>query len=153
MKKVKSPNVVYGYFDSPRAVVHTGSESKVQQHQADDCDMKTIISRFLKTGEITHISPQKMQFLDATSASSYDQSLQLVLDAQDTFHELPSHLRSRFENDPRQFLNFMDDPTNLDEAVELGLVQRSPQKTAHQNEMDSSKTSFGAEGDKSTSEA
>lgn len=144
---------VYGYFDTPRVVVHTGTDSKVQQHQADDCDMKTIINRFLKTGEITHISNQRMQFLDVTHSTDYDKSLQIVLDAQDTFFELPSNLRSRFNNDPSQFLKFMDDPNNKEEAIEMGLAQRPPQKMASKNDTGSSKNPVGDEVDDITSVA
>lgn len=135
----KKQNVVYGYFDSPRAVVHTGSESRVQHHQAEGCDMKTIIERFLKTGEANQLSSSQMQFIDATNATEYDKAQQLLINAQDAFYDLPSKIRTRFENDPRQFLNFMDDPQNTDEAVELGLAQRRPQKTTESNEMDHQK--------------
>lgn len=123
----KKTTKVYGYFDDvpDKERLHTGSESRVQQHHAEACDMKQILNNFMRTGEVP-LSSNKMQFIDATEATSYDESLQIVLDAQDTFAELPSKVRKKFNNDPRELLLFMDDPSNLEEARELGLAEPEP---------------------------
>ena len=42
------------------------------------------------------------------------------------FDSLPSSLRERFSNDPSRLLAFVDDESNFDEAVKLGLLSPLP---------------------------
>lgn len=116
---------VYGYFDRVSVKLDTGSDSFVQQHHAETCDMRVIISKFLKTGDQTVLNQRQKQYLDCTSASDYDTALQTVIDAQDAFYSLPAHVRERFNNDPSQLLEFVDNEDNLDEAIKLGLAERN----------------------------
>jgi hypothetical protein len=37
---------------------------------------------------------------------------------------LPAELRARFENDPAKLIEFIDNSENLDEAINLGLVNK-----------------------------
>lgn len=124
MKMLKP--VVYGYFDDVpnKERLYTGKDSKVQQHQRDQCDMRMIMKNFLKTGEITHINNRSMKFLDTTQATDYDRSLQILLDAEEAFYQLHVDVREKFHNDPREMMQFMNDPSNLDEAIKLGLAKR-----------------------------
>lgn len=153
---------VYGYFDEvpDKEILHTGYESKVQQHMAADCDMKVIMERFLKTGTVPQISPERMSFIDATSAEDYDRSLQLVIDAESSFNDLPSKIRNKFDNDPSKFLSFMNDDKNLDEAVELGLVKRDKSVSGNQDAVGENDNELAADsaervqgGEKQTSPA
>ena len=36
--------------------------------------------------------------------------------------EIPAIIRKRFDNDPYQFLEFMENPENIEEARQLGLA-------------------------------
>jgi len=42
------------------------------------------------------------------------------------FEELPSTIRAQFENNPEKFLEFVQNPDNLDKMRELGLA-KAPQ--------------------------
>lgn len=141
MKK-KQQNVVYGYFDDVphKEILNTGSESKVQHHQAETCDMKVILNKFLKTGDPVHLNQRQKRYLDCTLAQDYDQSLQTVIDAQEAFYSLPSKVRERFHNDPKEMLEFVNNKDNLDEAIELGLAERKPNESSSQGDLDNQQT-------------
>lgn len=44
--------------------------------------------------------------------------------AEEQFMSLPSDLRRRFHNDPAEVIEFVNDPDNLEEARELGLLPK-----------------------------
>ena len=48
--------------------------------------------------------------------------MNIVIEAQENFSELPAHIRKRFGNDPEQFLDFVTDENNKDEAIRLGML-------------------------------
>jgi phage internal scaffolding protein len=48
--------------------------------------------------------------------------LNQVIAAEDEFMRLPADLRARFENDPAQLIEFLENLENKDEAIKLGLV-------------------------------
>lgn len=93
-----------------------------QQSFKDDADINVILERFNITGELPSSSrePQYGDFLD--SPVDYKQALDVVMSAQSSFNELPARLRSRFDNDPAKYVDFVMDDKNRDEAIELGLL-------------------------------
>ena len=46
-----------------------------------------------------------------------------VIEAEKAFDALPSKVRSRFKNQPVEFLEFCSDEANRDEMAELGLIE------------------------------
>jgi hypothetical protein len=55
------------------------------------------------------------------------------------FEDLPSSIRSRFENQPSQFLDFVHDENNLQEMQQMGLLNPYYQDLSTDNLEDSSK--------------
>ena len=43
------------------------------------------------------------------------------------FADLPSSIRTKFNNDPAQYLDFVQDPEKLEEMRELGLALADPE--------------------------
>ena len=97
--------------------------SHVKQSPADDCDINKIIAKYDQTGILTHVNTMVARYGDFTEANEYQDALNLVIEAQDGFAELPSHIRARFGNDPGTFLEWVTDPSNHEAAVELGLIE------------------------------
>ena len=48
-----------------------------------------------------------------------------VLAAKTEFESLPAQIRARFQNDPAQLIEFLQDENNRPEAEELGLVEKA----------------------------
>lgn len=100
--------------------------SLARQEYRDQCDINNILKQFKKTGIINHISAQAQQgaYEDLPDPMEYQDALNAVMVAQESFATLPSRVRTRFDNDPEKFLGFMMDPKNADEMYELGLATR-----------------------------
>jgi len=96
-------------------------EGRTKQSHKDECDVNQIMARFQRTGAITHFNKHAAHYEDMTGFD-YTTAMQQVAEAQSMFNELPSSLRDRFQHDPANFLNFVQDPANAPEARELGLL-------------------------------
>lgn len=91
-----------------------------------ECDIRNIMKRYKKTGVLTHVTSMSPQYYDASVVPDYQEALNLIIQAQESFDSLPSELRKRFGNDPAQFLAFTSDENNLDEMRKLGLANPLP---------------------------
>lgn len=105
--------------------LHTGSESYVQQQFKDDCDIHVIVNKF-RQGLPVRVMEQPPQFGDFTDVKDFQTAQNLIARTTDFFESLPSDLRARFANNPSQFLEFINNPDNEKEAIELGIIQKTP---------------------------
>lgn len=94
-----------------------------KQSFKDECDINTIMARYMSTGELPDISSVAPQYLDVTSGFDFQSMNDQVVEAKNLFSQLPSALRSRFANDPGAFLDYCADPENEPEMRKLGLLQ------------------------------
>lgn len=97
---------------------------RVKQSHVAECDINNIIKSFSVTGQFTHINANAKQgaYLDLPDDMDFQAALALVERSEAAFATLPAHTRDRFGNDPAQFLDFMSNPSNQDEAIKLGLA-------------------------------
>ena len=96
--------------------------SMAQQQFREECDINTIMERFGRTGEL--IAPVRMpQYGDFDGVSDYHSAMNAIVEAQSAFDSLPAKVRARFGNDPAEFLDFVYNEENREEAIRLGLVE------------------------------
>lgn len=108
---------------APRVQFTQEGVSRTKQAHQDECNVNRIMARFERTGIIDHFNRFEGMYDDFTNVpQSYHEAIEQVMRAEEMFMSLPSRLRARFENDAGQFLAFIDNPSNADELVELGLV-------------------------------
>lgn len=102
--------------------------SRTKQAHVAECDINNILKQYKLTGQIRHISAKAAQgsYQDLPDPQDFQDSMNLILQAEHAFSTLPAHVRARFGNDPAQFLGFMGDPANADEMVKLGLATAPP---------------------------
>lgn len=93
-----------------------------KQSFREECDINTIMGRYLSTGELPDVSLKAPQYLDATGFDFQEMQNQVV-EAKNLFMELPSKLRERFANDPAEFIDYCRDPENRGEMQKLGLLK------------------------------
>lgn len=98
--------------------------TRTMQSSREECDINSILARYQKTGVIEHLNRYQGNYGNFLSASDYQSSLNSVLSADSAFQSLPSSLRFRFNNDPAQFLSFVENPANRDELVSMGLANK-----------------------------
>jgi len=115
-----------------------------EQGHKKECDVNLIIQKYDRTGLINHVNTFVAIYGDVSSID-FRNALELNMKVGEHFNELPSNIRKRFENDPLQFISFLENPKNYAESVELGLRRNDqpPPKTL-QNAPGSEKNS--AEG-------
>jgi phage internal scaffolding protein len=97
--------------------------SNVEQHHKDACDIDKILRQYDKSGLITHVNQATAHYGDYTEVNEYQVSLNMVMDAQNAFMELPSAIRAQFSNDPGLFFEFASNPENASQLVEMGLAE------------------------------
>lgn len=94
---------------------------KTKQSFKDECDINFILSRFRRTRVIDWVSKNPPRYGDATGYD-FQKAMDTVVKGREAFAGLPSHIRSRFANDPAQFLDFVHDEANADEMRKMGLL-------------------------------
>lgn len=102
--------------------------SKTDQQYKMDCDVNYIVSKFQKTGHISHLSKFQGKYADVSAIPDLHEALINVKMAESAFLDVPASIRKRFHNNPVELLNFLSDPENREEAELLGLIPK-PEKT------------------------
>lgn len=97
-----------------------------EQNHKDFVDINNVLKRYDSTGLITHVNNMAAAYGDYSEVNEYREALDLVREAQESFMSLPSEVRNRFANDPGAFLEFVTDPSNLDELRDMGLAKQPP---------------------------
>lgn len=124
-----------------------------QQQFKDDYDVGSILNRYKNTGVIPQVRKANPMYLDMTQMpQDYAEAMQRVDFAKEAFSNLPSRVRERFQNDPGEFVEFVANPKNQDELVELGLAEpRKGAKKAQDGPLPGQTIIPGSEGDSSPS--
>lgn len=122
-----SPVVRHFYIPHPRFYTAVGTESMTKQSFKSECDIYTILKQFQRTGIISHIAQHKGSFEDLPDAMDFQDALNLVMQAEASFADLPSAVRDEFGNDPQRFLAAFADPDKEARLRELGLLQPKPE--------------------------
>jgi len=123
---MKTPLIRTAYnYDAEALSIETGlscpEPSLTLQSAKDDCDLNLIVDRMVKTGE--HLPQASIEdYGDFTGAEDYHTLMNKLIDAQDAFSTLDAPVRERFNNDPGQLFQFLNNENNRQEAVKLGLL-------------------------------
>ena len=117
------PPRIRKWYERTGTPIEVFSESLTHQEFLDESNINRILAKYRLSGTVPQVAGEPM-FGDFANLPEYQDALQLVVDARDAFEALPSHVRSRFENDPAKFVDFMSNPDNLDEAISLGLAPK-----------------------------
>lgn len=99
-------------------------KSLTLQSQAQEADINVIMKRFGVTGQLPQVAvPPSFGDFDAGDLD-YRTALDVIRAADQSFMQLDASVRARFFNDPARFVEFCEDPKNLDEMVRMGLAVR-----------------------------
>ncbi len=93
------------------------SDGRTQQCHKDECDIEKIMSRFQRTGTISHISKYQGVYADYSEYDFAEQANRLNEGVR-VFEALPGEVRREFNQDPQAFFNFVNDPANADDLLE-----------------------------------
>lgn len=118
--------ILSAYAPKQRVQLICTTPGRTKQSFKAECDINTIVSRFLRTGTLDFANKNEPRYGDTTGIE-YQSAVQTVAAARSLFNDMPAALRSRFENEPAKFLDFIQDERNIDEARELGLMKPLPE--------------------------
>jgi len=99
--------------------------SLAQQHMKDECDINVIVERFGVTGQLP-VAPLEPTYGDFSGVSDYHSAMNAIRASEEAFMALPAKIRAKFDHDPNALLEFLQNETNRDEAIELGLIDGEP---------------------------
>lgn len=104
--------------------------SMTQQQFKDEADINYIVLMYDSSGVMPtfHGDGQPAQPVFGDFASLPDNAQEMynrMIEAKNNFDNLPLDVRKRFNYDPAAFLDFVDNPENLDELVAMGLATKT----------------------------
>lgn len=102
--------------------------SVTQQQYSKDADINNIMARYRKTGVLINpLDPDSNRvplFMDVSGIGDF-QAVQTRLNSiNEAFMTLSPDVRAKFDNTPAKAIDFMTDPKNLKESVDLGLLPK-----------------------------
>lgn len=101
-----------------RVQVHFDKPSRTVSSASYDTDLNRMVA-----GLVPFSQSRQSFYIDETILpAGYEQALNLVLDAQEAFMQLPPNIRERFDNDPAALAKALGDPRQQEILRELGLL-------------------------------
>lgn len=118
LKKTEFP-----YCDKiTEGTVFDPSEDRTQQHFKAECNINNILLKYQKTG-IIEVPDKDPIYGDFSNLPDYQDMQNAIIRANEAFMALPSNLRKRFDNNPAEFIKFVENAENREEAEKLGLLR------------------------------
>lgn len=97
-----------------------------QVHMQEETDINSIVAKFIKTGVLPQFRPG--QYGDFSEPVDLHSALNTIREADNAFAQVPADIRRRFNDDPANFFNFVNDPKNVDDLISMGLASRAEVK-------------------------
>lgn len=113
-----------GMVPDPKTGELVKEPSMTKQSFKDECDINTIVKRIEAPGMMDLLHQQTLagRYEDLPDQFDYQSAIEVSRQAGEAFMSLPAAARARFQNNPAEFLAFMADPANQEEAIKLGLA-------------------------------
>jgi len=107
--------------------------SLTRQEFADECDINNLMAQYEKTGFLpSHTNPLEPRYLDVSDVPDLMHAHHVLQEATASFMSLPAIVRRDFDNDPIKFINFAENPENIDKLREWKLAPPKPVPPAPQ---------------------
>lgn len=100
-------------------------ESLAIQSAEEESNINTIVRRFGLTGQLPDNVNMPVSG-DFTGVVDFHSAMNLIRKTQEEFLNVPADIRARFNNDPQRFMDFLEDASNRDEAMRMGLLKPAP---------------------------
>lgn len=121
------------YGPKARTGINITEPSLTKQSFTKECDINNILKKYQKTGAVDHVNKHEATYGYASSMD-FTEAMETVAKGQTMFDQLPSSIRTKFENDPAKFLDFVQDEKNKEEMQELGLAHKTKDKNEKEQE-------------------
>lgn len=109
-----------------RSVIQcTQEEGKTEQTHVQDVDINNIIKKH-GADYIKKINGLREWVYDDVTGNDFQESMNAIIKARETFADVPLQIRKQFDHDPIKMLDFVRNPANADRLVEMGLAHPPP---------------------------
>lgn len=95
----------------PRSGITFIEPSMAEQSHKDAVNVNKIMRRYTLTGILEHENRNSPRYNDNT-ACDYHDAMNRVAATNELFMQLPSAIRKKFDNDPANWLDYIQDPAN-----------------------------------------
>lgn len=102
--------------------------SKTDQSFKNEVNVNTIMDKWRKGQQITHLTKRQGQFIDASNIPDLHKAFAQVEQAREAFAQLPARVRDAMGNDPRNVEAFLLNPDARPLLEEYGLLKRTDEK-------------------------
>jgi phage internal scaffolding protein len=99
-----------------------GDTENTEQAQRALTDVHALLEPAIKKGLLRHSYDFEGEY-DDIPAITYEDALNVKAKAESMFEQLPSAWRNKFNNDPKQFLDFTQNPDNGPEMAKMGMLR------------------------------
>lgn len=125
-KNKKPTKAEFRKFNSRPGSVDENGNIKYTTEQAhkEACNIQNVIKKHSRNSLLQLNQAIENQYGDVTGID-FQNAHDLVINAQQAFNGLPSEIRKRFANDPKEYFTFMEDSNNREEAIKLGLIKNT----------------------------
>ena len=96
--------------------------SLTRQEFAADCDINNLMAQFEKTGILPVNSYGEPRYMDVSDVPDLHRAHAVLHEATASFMALPATVRREFDNDPIKFVEYAQDPKNIDKMREWKLA-------------------------------
>lgn len=119
--KVKRNRVV---IDCQKAIEDGDEEILVEQNHKASTDINNIIARHggYEAVEAVAMMQSNMFRFDDVTGNDFSEAMNILVKAREHFDELPVKVRKEFDYNPGKFLDYVQNPDNLDEMIKRGFV-------------------------------
>lgn len=106
----------------PDGTIHYPDASQTRQAFAQECDINYILKNNALVAPLTPEQYSRLNFQDLGTSIDFHAAKNYLFEAERSFMSLPAAIRSRFENNPGHFLDFVQNPANAEELIAMGLA-------------------------------
>ena len=117
-----------GLVVDPVVDCEEANDGKTRQEFRDESDINTLMKRYETTGIPPWVDDTgERRFLDVSDVPDFQSAMQIVIDAENAFMALSAQVRKEFENDPGNFLRYVEQAGSDEEKAkrlrEWGLLK------------------------------
>lgn len=103
--------------------------SLVKPQFADECDLKGIVKRFLKTGQLPAVNSRPTISSDENLPDSFQALMDATTSVRQQFDVLPLEVRNLYNNDPEAWLNAQETPKETPKETPVETQTETPKET------------------------
>lgn len=128
---IKEKKMAKKKFERKRVIINCGktetNKGRTQQQFKDETNINNIMRKYERTGVLPEMRKEvQSEYGDFSNVATYQESLNLVINAHEAFDSLPARVRREFGDDPLKMVAFCENKDNLERARELGLAKPIP---------------------------